>query len=93
MCQLIVLPEYPLEILLREIKKKIAHDVMKQELYFGQIVNWFDPTPVLSAMMLQGGFGDFSFYFRSRDEQRRTDEIKSTGTKNNEFLLPGKMVA
>jgi hypothetical protein len=31
----------------------------RRGLGLGTIVNWFVPAPVLSAMMLQGGFGDF----------------------------------
>ena len=43
--------------------REIPEIKLRRELEFGPIDNWFDPTPVLSAMMLQGGFGGFIFTF------------------------------
>jgi hypothetical protein len=39
--------------------REIPDMKLRQGLGLGPIVNWFVPAPVLSAMMLQGGFGDF----------------------------------
>jgi len=39
--------------------REIPDMKLRRGLGFGPILNWFVPAPVLSAMMLQGGFGDF----------------------------------
>ena len=73
---------------------KVSRDTditFRRELWFVQIVNWFDPAPVLSAMMLPGWVWGFlvSTFVQGTGWLMRCKRVW-LGAKNNELLHPGK---
>jgi hypothetical protein len=65
--------------------------VTDDEVGFGPDFIWYHPRPRPSAMMLQGGFGDFlvSTFVERTGWLIRCNRVWP-GAKNNELFLPGE---